>query len=121
MPTAGRIILEKDKIKGIMERNIACPLCKSSVTVFFPTVCLASACRIECNNKMCSYVDIERPAGADVPLPEDSGSALIERNADYAVNILFVLGFMSSGDGGKEAERILGLLGLPNYTTMEKR
>ena len=69
---------------------------------------------------MCSYVDIERPAGADVPLPEDSGSALIERNADYAVNILFVLGFMSSGDGGKEAERILGLLGLPNYTTMEK-
>jgi len=56
-----------------------------------------------------------------MPLPLGSGSALIERNTDCAVNILFVLGFITSGDGGKEAERILGLLGLPNYTTMEKR
>jgi len=121
VPSASRIILEKNKIRSMMERHILCPLCKSSVTVSFPTVCIASACRIECNNKMCSYVDIERPSGADVPLPEGSGSPLIERNTDYAINIQFVLGFMTSGDGGKEAERILGLLGLPNYTTMEKR
>jgi len=60
-------------------------------------------------------------SGADVPLDENAGSPLIERNSDYAINILYVLGFMCSGDGGKEAERLLGLLGLPNSTTMEKR
>jgi len=35
--------------------------------------------------------------------------------------MLCVLGFLASGDGGVEAGRILGLLGLPNSTTMEKR
>jgi len=60
-------------------------------------------------------------AGTDVPLDENAGSPLIERNSDYAINMLYILGFMCSGDGGKEAERLLGLLGLPNSTTMEKR
>jgi hypothetical protein len=32
---------------------------------------------------------------------------------------LYVLGVISNGDGGLEAERLLGLLGLPNDTTME--
>jgi hypothetical protein len=40
---------------------------------------------------------------------------------DYAVNVLYVLGLVACGDGGKEAGRMLGLLGLPNDTTMEGR
>jgi hypothetical protein len=44
-----------------------------------------------------------------------------ERNTDAAINILYVLGFMSVGDGCTEAGRMLGLLGLPNQTTMESR
>ena len=34
---------------------------------------------------------------------------------DYSLNVLFVLGFLSVGDGGSEAQRLLGLCGLPNY------
>jgi hypothetical protein len=37
------------------------------------------------------------------------------------VNVLYVLGFMSMGDAHTEAARLLGLLGLPNDTTMESR
>ena len=37
-----------------------------------------------------------------------------ERVTDYAVNVLYVLSFLSCGDGGNEAARVLGLLGLPN-------
>lgn len=44
-----------------------------------------------------------------------------DRMTDCAVNALYVLGFLSCGDGGKEAGRILGLLDLPNSTTMESK
>jgi hypothetical protein len=44
-----------------------------------------------------------------------------ERNTDFALNVLYVLGFISMGDGSTEAARLLGLLGLPNDTTMELR
>jgi hypothetical protein len=44
-----------------------------------------------------------------------------ERSTDYAVNVLYVLGFISSGDGGCEAAQVLGMHGLPNDTTMESR
>jgi hypothetical protein len=44
-----------------------------------------------------------------------------ERTTDYAINVLYVLGFISLGDGPTEAGRLLGLLGLPDDTTMESR
>ena len=69
---------------------------------------------------MCDFVDMDHPQAADLPYLPD-GSALIERSTDYALNIEYVLAFLASGDGGKEAERVLGFLGLPNATTMEKR
>jgi hypothetical protein len=37
------------------------------------------------------------------------------------VNILYVLGFLACGDGCTEASRLLGLMGMPNDTTMEGR
>jgi hypothetical protein len=37
---------------------------------------------------------------------------------DYLVNVLYVLGFIWVGDGSTEAGRQLGLLRLPNDTTM---
>jgi hypothetical protein len=51
---------------------------------------------------------------------------VIERMAvkellDFAMNLLYVIGFLSCRDGGTEAGRVLGLLfGLPNDTTMER-
>ena len=114
-----RVILEVDMMKGMMERHMICPKCKHAVTVTFPTSGIASGCRIDCDNKTCVFVDKETPIKADLPLPE--GSIRCHRNTDYAMNILFVLSFMASGDGGKEAERLLGSLGLPRSTAMEKK
>jgi hypothetical protein len=44
-----------------------------------------------------------------------------EKMTDYALNVLYVLGFISVGDAHTEAGRLLGLLGLPNDTTMMNR
>ena len=98
-----------------------CPLCNNSVAVSFPTVGLVSGCRVQCGNDLCSFVHIDKPERARITLPEGSGSPLIERTTDYAGNVLFVTAMLACGSGGKEAERLLGFLGLPNSTTMEKR
>ena len=120
-PAARRIIIETKLMSNMMEDHIFCPTCKAAVVVSFPTVCVASGCRIDCSNPMCGYVRLENPEGANVPLAPEAGSPFIVRTTDYSSNILFVLSFLSSGDGGKEAERFLGLLGLHNSTSMEKR
>ena len=117
-PPATRLLMEAPLMKAMIERHTFCPKCNAAVTVSFPTVCIASGCRIQCSDAMCNFVDTERPATAAVPLPIGS-SPLYERITDYAANIQWVLAFMASGDGGKEAERLLGMLGLPNSTTME--
>jgi len=71
---------------------------------------------------MCNWINYEGPSLADVPLPPShQGSALIVRNIDFAANVLFVLAFLTSGDGGVKAGRLCGMLGLPNSTTMAPR
>jgi len=120
-PAATRGIFELESLKTAFEKYAVCPKCQSGLVATFPTCCIASGLRLQCSNEWCDFVDTQRPATANIPLPETSGSPLIERNTDYAINILYVLGFLASGDGGVEAGRILGLLGLPNSTTMEKR
>ena len=109
-----------------------CPKCGARLKMSFPTVCIASGCRLTClrygpdKEKDCSFVVNSDPISADIAqrLEEDAGggrSAKITRNTDHAANILFVIAFIASGDGGTEAARILGLLGLPNSTTMQSR
>jgi len=110
-----RVILETDPLKEQIERFMYCPKCQHPVEVAFPTTCIATRCRVSCTH--CQWFNATKVAGTDVPLDENAGSPLIERNSDYAINMLYILGFMCSGDGGKEAERLLGLLGLPNSTT----
>ena len=120
-PPVCRVLVETEMLCNMMESHIFCPQCNAAVVVSFPTVCIASGCRIDCSNAMCGYVHLRNPKGANVALPATAGSPFIVRSTDYATNILFVLSFISSGDGGKEAERLLGLLGLHNSTSMEKR
>lgn len=117
-PQPTRVLLETELLSNIMEKHILCPLCKCSVSVTFPSVCIASGVRIDCGDKLCTYREVKKPAAANIPV---LGSPLIVRNTDYQANIAYVISFLASGDGGKEAERLLGFLGLPNCTTMEKR
>ena len=44
-----------------------------------------------------------------------------KRSTDFALNVMFVLCNIANGDGGTEASRPLGFLGLPNDATMETR
>ena len=102
--------------KCVAEATV-CRKCKSaSLEVSFPVTCIATKPTIFCTKCKISFQAI--PASAK--LLENPKTAH-ERNVDYAVNIEYVLGFMAMGDGGCEAQRLLGFLDLPNATTMEKK
>jgi len=121
-PSNSRVIIEVDALHKNFGRHLKdCPECDAKLKLSLPSCCIATAIKLECTNELCTHIDIERPAPADVPLLPDAGSPLKERMTDCALNVLHVLSFMASGDGGSEAERLLGLLGLPNATTMNKR
>ena len=120
-PPASRVIIEVNPIVELLEKYLQpCPTCGSGLALSFPTACIATSCRLTCKNTIeCTYADLSKPSRCDVPLLEDAGSEKIERNTDHAVNVLYVISHLNSGNGGTEASRLLGLLGLPNSTTMQ--
>jgi hypothetical protein len=99
--------------------ELACPRCAGPMKVNLRTVCIASSLGLECLNEACGYLfHAAPPAATSIHLARNDN---FERSTDYAVNVLYVLGFIAVGDGCTEAARLLGLLGLPNDTTMEGR
>jgi len=102
-----------------LEEYLVCPKCQSSIEIETPTVGIATGLRLKCRNEFCCFLDIKKPTETDFDLPLNAGSPLITRTTDFAVNILFVLSMLCSGDGPTEAGRVLGLCGLPNSTTMQ--
>ena len=124
-PSNSRVILEVDPLLDLMERNATCKMCSGHIKVDIKTTCLASSMKLLCLDDTCGYIDYSAPpALADIrPLVAADGeeSDNRERSTDYAINVAYVLVFLSCGDGGKEAARLLGMLGLPNDTTMESR
>jgi hypothetical protein len=114
-PPPSRLFLEVDSLKSCMERNCRCPKCNGPVEMKVKTLCLASNVMVCCKDKDCGYVDVSAlPATAEV-------GAKVNVD-DRGRNILYVIGgFLSCGDGPTESARILGLLGLPNDTTMKSR
>ena len=117
-PEHTRVILEIGHIENAF-KELRCPHCQSSIKLTLRTVCIATSIGIECQNENCGYLyHGEQPSVTNIHAElKDS----YERSSDYAINVLYVLGFIAVGDGCTEAARILGLLGLPNDTTMESR
>ena len=124
-PPSSRVIVDVDPMIMMLETHLSpCPKCGARLKMSFPTVCVASGCRLTCPNfglleSDCSFIVNADPISADIT--RQPGDNKIGRNTDHAINILFVLAFVACGDGGTEAARILGLLGLPNSTTMQSR
>jgi hypothetical protein len=117
-PPPTRFVLEYESLKKIMEKNCRCPKCNGPVEMKVKTLCLASNVMICCPKKDCGYVDVsDMPATSEVGTKTDDR----ERITDFSINVLYVLGFLTSGDGHTEAARMLGLMGLPNDTTMQSR
>jgi hypothetical protein len=78
----------------------------------------ASRVILTCKTADCGFVfSVASPTTASLQDEEDDH----EQTTDYAINIMYITGFLSVGDGGTEAARILGMLSLPNDTTMETR
>jgi len=65
-----RVILETCPLKDQIERFMHCPKCQSLVVVSFPTIYIASRCRIDCSRDVCLWFDQTPMSGTDVPLDE---------------------------------------------------
>jgi predicted RNA-binding Zn-ribbon protein involved in translation (DUF1610 family) len=117
-PMHSRVILEVAHIENDFAQ-LGCPNCGQAIKVSLRTVCITSSIGFECLNEDCGYLFHATPLAATTIHLERNDN--FERSTDYAVNVLYVLGFIAMGDGCTEAGRLLGLLGLPNDTTMESR
>jgi hypothetical protein len=117
-PVHKRVVIEINNIDKAIA-SLACSQCGEAVKVTIRTVCLASSIGLECTNEDCGFLyHPEPPAGTTIHLARNDN---FERSTDYAINVLYVLSFISMGDGPTEAARQLGLMGLPNDTTMKSR
>jgi hypothetical protein len=115
-PPASRAILEVDALSEAMEKHCKCCHCGGPMTMSMKTTCLASSIVLTCSSRKCHYIYSQPPTPVMVESKDNR-----ERSTNYAINILYVMGFLSVGDGCTESARLLGLLGLPNSTTMETR
>jgi hypothetical protein len=118
-PTHSRVILEVSQLQQAFACR-PCPECGEALELKLRTVCIASSIELICNNIDCSYqCNFNRPSPTTMHINDKYNS--YERMTDYAANVLYVLGLVSVGDGATEAGRLLGLMGLPNDTTMMNR
>jgi hypothetical protein len=118
-PPATRVIVDVEGLKSTLEHNSYCMQCHGRVSAILRTTCIATSIMVKCKKPECAFIYYSTPP-AEIDIEDDTADHR-ERSTDYAINILYVLGFISYGDGGTEAARILGLLGLPNDTTMQSR
>jgi hypothetical protein len=117
-PSNSRVFLEIDQIDKIIGQ-LACRECGEPVKATVKSICIASSICIECTNESCDFLyHPQAPAATTILLARGDN---FERSTDYAINVLYVLGFMAMGDRCTEASRLLGILGLPNDTTMKGR
>jgi hypothetical protein len=118
-PPASRIIVEVDSLTKAFAANAKCKSCNEALAFEVKTTCIASNVILSCTSRKCGYVFHSDPPAATTLHAGTNDKR--ERSTDYAINVLYVLSFLSSGDGCSEAARVLELLGLPNDTTMESR
>lgn len=114
-PPTSRVLLEVDLLQDFFKKHCHCIYCDGPVELTIDTVCLASSLKLTCESCQVDFESNE-PSKRTHGRPDNR-----KRSDDYAINVLYVIGFLSCGDGGVEAARMLGLLGLPNDTTMETR
>jgi hypothetical protein len=118
-PTHSRVLLEVSQLEQAFA-NRPCPECSETLELHLRTVCIATNIELICNNKDCTYQSLfDRPSPTMMHVNDKYNQ--YERMTDYAANVLFVLGLISVGDGATEAGRLIGLMGLPNDTTMMNR
>lgn len=116
-PTASRSIIENQPLVDTIEGFCVCRKCGHDISVSFDTCCLATAPILKCRNVKC--LSIAECSREETSLADNNNDH--KKIYQYAINVQFVLAMIASGDGGAELGRLLGLLDLPNYASMEKK
>lgn len=115
-PQGKRSIVENASLSALIENNTICRKCKlvGKTELRFPAVGLATIPTLCCGHCDGSQKGDVQPTGLE---KAKKGSVKL---ADFAVNVLCVLSFLASGDGGTEAQKVMAMLGLPHIQSMEK-
>lgn len=115
-PPPMRATLRLDHVQEVIGEAAVCRKCRRKCLTFgTSSVGIASVPEMHC--RKCE-TESKTTNLATAELSEKKSEH--KRLVDFAANALFVLGFVTVGDGGREAQRLLGLLDLPNVTTMER-
>jgi predicted RNA-binding Zn-ribbon protein involved in translation (DUF1610 family) len=105
-PPHTRVIVEVNNLEAAFEK-FKCPSCgEATVELKLWTVCIATSLSFVCKRKACVFAF--QPMKAAPTTLHAAQNDNYERTTDYAVNVLYVLGFMSMGDAHTEAGRLLG-------------
>jgi hypothetical protein len=118
-PEHERVIVELKHVQDALEQFSKCPECKEPLRANVDTICITTSISLSCSNEACEFIAYSPGRCAKTVVHKDDKN--YERMTDYALNVLYVVGFISMGDAHTEAGRLLGLLGLPNDTTMKSR
>jgi hypothetical protein len=118
-PSASRAILEVEALAKAFAATKGCPKCCGPIDLLVKTVCIASSVILTCKDPTCTFV-YHGDAASGTTLHVNNRDNF-DRMTDYALNVKYVIAFLSCGDGSTEAARLLGFMGLPNDTTMETR
>jgi hypothetical protein len=115
VPKPSRAILSTDNVQELISEAAVCRFCRRKTLSFtVDNVGITSIPSIQC-------LSCDRDKIATPPTTAFYNDSSQRRLLDYAANVLFVLGFLSVGDGGREANHLLGLLDLPNLISMESK
>jgi hypothetical protein len=117
-PPHERVLVEVQHLQDAFAKFCICPECEEPLAIDLLTVCITTSIEVKCNNPDCDFMVYEAGKCARTTIHQDDN---FDRMTDYALNVLYVLGFISMGDAHTEAARLLGLCGLPNDTTMKSR
>jgi hypothetical protein len=112
--TGKRSLIEDDGVREMIKRGLVCISCTkvTKLTVQFPSVGVTTIPELHCHN--CGMHE-----SAAVSLTGKPKKNAHKALTDYDTNFKYVLGFLSSGDGPTEADRLLCFLSLPNGSTMK--
>jgi hypothetical protein len=105
-PPPSRSIIENSSLSQLIQENTVCRKCRlvGHLSLKFPSIGVTTIPRLVCGMCRTTYTASAQETGLERAL---NGSAKV---TDYAANILYVVGFLTSGDGGTEAQKVLALL-----------
>ena len=100
-PTASWVALERAQLDGLLSNSLwMCRKCHSGLSFSYSHIGVATTPTLQCTGKCGASVTVP-PAKATVQLGNRTGHVHL---SDAALNVLCVIGFLSCGDGGTEAQ-----------------